>query len=227
MLVLGKPCAGGFVLRVLAHGLKRQHGLHASLDALAVFGANVVNARHLLRGRTGGDQPAHIGHADGPVVALFFFVDARNQVQAGGGGLGLPHGFYRGQFGRLHARNAYAGFVPQDDDRDGAEQAEYRRDTKRALGKFQVFAFEQMPGRHPQHEHGSRAIAGGNGVDELGLRRVAEQNRREVAQLHAHGHGVEERAHGLLHPGVGHKNEKGRHIRAHGHQRGNGQVPDF
>ncbi|MDT4846649.1 hypothetical protein FQZ97_806800 [compost metagenome] len=222
--MLFEQCLGGRVAGILAQGFERGHGVDAAGNAFAVLRLDLVDAGYLLADGARADQAHHPGDLDLPVVLLFGFVDAGDELQAGGRGFGLPHGFERGHLGLLRFAHGVTRLVAEHDHAAHAGQAEGRGHAEAAFGELDVPALEQVPTADREHEHRAGGVTGRDGVHELGLRVRVEQHGPEVRHLHAHRHIAELGAHRVLHPAVGDQDPQGREVGAHRHQDGDHQV---
>ena len=223
-LVLLEHGLGLRVVLVAAQGLQRHHGMDAAFDALAVLLLDLPDARDLLVDRARADQAHDPGNLDLPVVLRLGLIDASDQLQAGGRGLGLPHRFERGHLGLLRFAHGVARLVTEHDHTAHTGQAEGRRHAEASLGELGVAPLEQVPAADRQYEHRTGHVAGRDGVHELGLCIRVEQHRPEVDHFHAHGFVAELGTHRVLHPAIGDQDPQCAQVGAHRHQDGHHQV---
>ena len=153
----------------------------------------LVDAGYGCIHRPCGDQAQHPGHLDFITRRVAGQVRQPEERKGGWRRLSIPHRLDGGDLHLLVDASGVAGFIPHVDNGKSGGKAKTRRNRHRALGEFDVPAFEQVPSADRQHEHRAGHIAGTDGMHIFCLRDRIEQHGHEVADFHAHRVDIEMR----------------------------------
>ena len=136
----------------------------------------------------------------------------------------FPHGFHGSHLCGLILRDTVGRFVAHVNGENRCNQTEDRTQAQTALGKADVAALDEVPGRDCHDEHGARHVARVDGVHEFGLCPGTRGDFPEVRHFHAHGFEIEFGPYRVHHPGVGDQNPQRREVGAERHKEGHRQM---